>query len=84
VPAGGRLRAGGHARPHCGPGRAVLGALLLFSIARLPSGNLWDALLDPLLWGWSLVSLGAAALRSLRRTPRAAATGAEPFSPIKE
>jgi hypothetical protein len=79
---------------------AVLGALLLFSLARLPSGNLWDALLDPLLWGWALVSLGAAAVRALlRRTrrklhapapgveqelPALRAAGADPFSPIKE
>lgn len=60
---------------------AMLGALLLFSLARLPSGNLWDALLDPLLWGWSLVSLGAAALRAL---PSRRAQAVESFSPIKE
>jgi hypothetical protein len=34
-----------------------LGVLALFVLARLPSGNLWDALLDPWLWlalqaGW--------------------------------
>ncbi|MCC2957438.1 hypothetical protein LK542_17615 [Massilia sp. IC2-477] len=76
---------------------AVLGALLLFSLLRLPSGNLADALLDPLLWAWALVSLGAAALRALLgRTSRAQpaavqhelpalhSTGNEPFSPIKE
>ena len=50
---------------------AILVAVLLFSLARLPSGNLWDALLDPLLWGWALVTLGAGALRKLsaRRLP---------------
>jgi len=79
---------------------AALGAVLLFSLARLPSGNLWDALLDPLLWGWSLTALGAASLRALRRrgahspaalpeavpqeVPALRTTGAEPFSPIKE
>lgn len=79
---------------------AALGALLLFSLARLPTGNLWDALLDPLLWGWALLTLGAAALRALlrRRAPAQSAqpapeqqqlpalrsAGAEPFSPIKE
>lgn len=78
---------------------AALGAVLLFSLARLPSGNLWDALLDPLLWAWSLVALAASALRVLRRggaraqpvqlepgQPEAAlrTAGAEPFSPIKE
>ena len=62
---------------------AILGALLLFSLARLPSGNLWDALLDPLLWGWSVLTLGAAALRAL--LSRAARPElAESFSPIKE
>lgn len=41
------------------PAAALLGALLLFAVARLPTGNLWDALLDPLLWGWALFSLAA-------------------------
>lgn len=79
---------------------AALAAVLLFSLLRLPSGNLWDALLDPLLWAWSLVVLAGAALRVLRRRgahapgtqpepgqQEAAAlrtTSAEPFSPIKE
>ena len=36
---------------------AALLALLSFSILRLPTGNIWDALLDPLLWGWALVAL---------------------------
>lgn len=45
----------------------VLGAVALYSIARLPSGNLWDALLDPLLWGWAVASLGVAGVRALRR-----------------
>lgn len=38
----------------------VLGALLLFAGPRLPTGNLWDTLLDPLLWAWALVSLASA------------------------
>lgn len=76
---------------------AILGALALFSFARLPSGNLWDALIDPLLWGWALVALAGAALRALLRRPgNQAATagkqelpafqpaGAEPISSIKE
>ncbi|SFC93166.1 hypothetical protein [Massilia yuzhufengensis] len=72
------------------PGCAILGAIALFSLARLPTGNLWDALLDPLLWGWALVSLGATAVRALlRRAGRAAAAGAplagaEPYLPMKE
>jgi len=36
---------------------AVLGAIALFSVLRLPTGNLWDALLDPLLWLWAVASL---------------------------
>ncbi len=78
---------------------AVLGAVGLFSLARLPSGNLWDALLDPLLWAWALATLPLAALRAVRRAragrapsaapvrapePALQAAGAEPFSPIKE
>ena len=51
---------------------AVLASVVLFSVFRLPSGNLWDALLDPLLWGWALVSLGVLGWRS-RRTRRSAA-----------
>ncbi|MFN3790187.1 hypothetical protein [Massilia sp.] len=73
---------------------ALLGALALFSFARLPSGNLWDALLDPLLWGWALVTLLRAAVRAVlgaraRRAPSAAepalqAAGTEPISSMKE
>lgn len=36
---------------------ALLCALLLFCLLRLPTGNLWDAVLDPLLWAWALTSL---------------------------
>lgn len=77
---------------HIPQAAAILGALALFSFARLPSGNLWDALLDPLLWGWALVTLAGAALRVLLR-PRAAAdpeppvlhpARAEPISSMKE
>ncbi|MTV36559.1 hypothetical protein [Duganella radicis] len=38
-------------------GMALLTSVLLFSLLRLPSGNLWDALLDPLLWAWALGSV---------------------------
>jgi len=44
-------------------GAALLTGVLLFSLLRLPTGNLWDALLDPLLWAWALASLIAAACR---------------------
>lgn len=36
---------------------ALLIALSLFTLLRLPSGNLWDALLDPLLWAWACAAL---------------------------
>ena len=52
-----------------GHAAAVLGAVALFSVLRLPTGNLWDALLDPLLFGWALVALLAGARRrAARRT----------------
>jgi hypothetical protein len=44
-------------------GAALLTAVLLFSLLRLPSGNLWDALLDPLLWAWALGSVIFAGMR---------------------
>lgn len=36
---------------------ALLLATAIFTVLRLPTGNLWDALLDPVLWAWSLVSV---------------------------
>ena len=45
---------------------AVLLSLLLFAWCRLPSGNVWDALLDPLLWLWALFSLSARAIATRR------------------
>lgn len=58
---------------HRGAAFAVLLSLLLFALARLPSGNLWDALLDPLLWLWALFSLlsRAVAQRSSAPAPTA-------------
>ncbi len=38
------------------------GALVLFVLLRLPSGNVWDALLDPLLW----LALHVRAIQTLR------------------
>ena len=52
----------GRARQHA---LVALGAFALYSILRLPTGNLWDALLDPLLWSWALVALGVKAVRWL-------------------
>jgi len=40
---------------------ALLLAAVIYMLLRLPTGNLWDALLDPLLWTWSLVSLAGMA-----------------------
>lgn len=55
---------------------ALLGALLLFTLLRLPTGNLWDAVLDPLLWAWALATLARHAWRrraasAVRRGPAA-------------
>lgn len=47
----------------------LLGAVALYSIARLPTGNLWDALLDPLLWGWAVAALCVRVVRALRSRP---------------
>lgn len=47
-------------RPHA---VALLAALCAFAVLRLPTGNLWDALLDPFLAAWGLVS----AVIALRR-----------------
>ena len=43
-------------------------ALLLFAVARLPSGNVWDAVLDPWLWVALHVHLFKVARRSLFKT----------------
>lgn len=32
---------------------ALAGALALHAVLALPTGNLWDALFDPLLWAWA-------------------------------
>ncbi|OGB43988.1 MAG: hypothetical protein A2461_06615 [Burkholderiales bacterium RIFOXYC2_FULL_59_8] len=40
--------------------------LLVFTLTRLPSGNLWDALLDPWLW---LILQASGLLALLRRVP---------------
>lgn len=59
----------GRGRPHA---LVALGTLALFSILRLPSGNLWDALLDPLLWAWAVVSLSIKCVRWAARKVRGA------------
>lgn len=46
---------GGAGKNQCLPGRGsallLLSVLALFVLTRLPTGNVWDALLDPWLWG---------------------------------
>ena len=49
---------GGHALPFV--------ALALFVMTRLPSGNVWDAVLDPLLWLYLHLHLAAQGWRYLR------------------
>jgi hypothetical protein len=44
-------------------GAALLTSVLLFSVLRLPTGNLWDAVLDPLLWAWAFGSVIVAGMR---------------------
>jgi hypothetical protein len=36
------------------PAWAILVAVTLYSVTRLPTGNLFDAVLDPLLWLWAV------------------------------
>jgi len=49
------------------PAAPMLGAIALFSLLRLPTGNLWDAMLDPLLCGWAVLTLAIGALRTSGR-----------------
>ena len=49
-------------------------ALLLFAATHLPTGNLWDALLDPVLWIALQVLLLVRGLRARRASRRAATT----------
>ena len=42
-------------------------ALLMFAATRLPSGNLWDALLDPWLWSALHIALLRALYQRWRR-----------------
>jgi hypothetical protein len=50
---------------------ALLLAMMGFAILRLPSGNIWDALLDPLLWCWALCSLLRNALKNINTKEQA-------------
>jgi hypothetical protein len=44
-------------------GLALMTSVLLFSLLRLPTGNLWDALIDPLVWAWAAGSVILAGVR---------------------
>ncbi|SFF93400.1 hypothetical protein SAMN05518865_106142 [Duganella sp. CF458] len=57
---------------------AALGALTLFTLLRLPTGNLWDALLDPMLWIWAVVTLAIRAWRKRQRHLETNKIGAGP------
>jgi hypothetical protein len=63
----------GVARPQA---LAALIAIVLFAVPRLPSGNLWDALLDPLLWGWALFALARHGWRRVWARPTVPLDGA--------
>lgn len=53
---------------------AMLVALSGFTLFRLPTGNLWDALFDPLLWCWTVGVVLAAGWRKLRPAATVTAT----------
>lgn len=44
-------------------------AAIIYGMTRLPTGNAWDALIDPFLVAFSLVMLLLGAYRSLRKMP---------------
>lgn len=48
----------------------MLVALLAYTLLRLPTGNLWDVLLDPLLWAWCTTCLALASVRALLQAYR--------------
>lgn len=58
-----------------GTAGALFAALVLFMLLRLPTGNLWDALLDPFLWAWAVLACakgahaGARTRLRLRESP---------------
>ncbi|KQV46076.1 MULTISPECIES: hypothetical protein [unclassified Duganella] len=59
---------------------AALAALTLFTLLRLPTGNLWDALLDPMLWLWAVLTL---AIRAWRKRERNSATNNQGVVSVK-
>lgn len=65
-------------------GAALLASVLLFSLLRLPSGNLWDALLDPLLWAWALGSFLVSVMRWHAARKVAPSPLAEPLQELSQ
>lgn len=57
---------------------ALLAAVLAFALCRLPTGNLWDALIDPFLWVWAVVVLARRVPRPRRRRRHPPVASAEP------
>lgn len=49
------------------PGLVLMVSLGLYVLLRLPTGNVFDALLDPWLWVWAQINLLGRALPGLRR-----------------
>lgn len=64
-------------------GLALMTSVLLFSLLRLPSGNLWDALIDPLVWAWAVGSVILAGVR-WRQARQAAARALPEAAPGPE
>ena len=58
-------------------GAVLLACVMAFTLARLPSGNLFDALLDPLMWCWA-VGVSLRALRA-RLHPSTVPAGSHPM-----
>jgi hypothetical protein len=52
-----------------GPAGLLLAVATAFAASHLPTGNLWDALLDPWLWAALHLMLARQVIRALRRTP---------------
>ena len=48
---------------------ALLAAVLAFTLWRLPTVNLWDALIDPFVWVWAVAVL-VRRMRRVQRRPR--------------
>ena len=61
---------------HRPTGAALLACVMAFTVARLPSGNLFDALLDPMMWCWA-VGVALRALRA-RLRPSTVPAGSQP------